>query len=141
MILPLTTIATGNIEPEQAGSASGLFNMMRNLGGSIGIATLSTVLSRREQFHSARIGEAVSLYNFQTQQRLDQLTQTFISRGSDAVTAHEQALVAISNTIRSQAFVMAFNDCFYLMGFALLLCGVALLFCKPIKAGKGAAAH
>ena len=141
MILPLTTIATGNIESAQAGSASGLFNMMRNLGGSIGIATLSTVLSRREQFHSERIGEAVSLYSPQTQQRLDQLTQTFISRGSDAVTAHNQAIAAIDNIVRRQAFVMAFNDCFYLMGFALLLCGIALLFCKPVKAGRGAAAH
>ncbi|HEY9726005.1 MAG TPA: MDR family MFS transporter, partial [Chroococcales cyanobacterium] len=52
MIVPLTTIATGNIEPQQAGSASGLFNMMRNLGGSIGIAILSTLLTRRQQFHS-----------------------------------------------------------------------------------------
>ena len=56
MIVPLTTIATGNIEPQQAGSASGLFNMMRNLGGSMGIAALSTLLSQREQFHSSRIG-------------------------------------------------------------------------------------
>lgn len=74
-IVPLTTIATGNIEAQQAGSASGLFNMMRNLGGSMGIAALSTLLSRREQFHSSRIGEAVSLYNPQTQQRLDNLIQ------------------------------------------------------------------
>lgn len=47
MIVPLTSIATGGIEPEQAGSASGLFNMIRNLGGSIGIAILSTLLSWR----------------------------------------------------------------------------------------------
>ena len=141
MIVPLTTIATGNIEPEQAGSASGLFNMMRNLGGSMGIATLSTLLSRREQFHSSRIGEAVSLYNPQTQQRLNDLIQNFISRGSDAVTAKQQAIAALDNIVRREAFTMAHNDCFYFMGFAILLCGLALVFCKKVKIGGNVAAH
>jgi MFS transporter, DHA2 family, multidrug resistance protein len=141
MILPLTTIATGNIEREQAGSASGLFNMMRNLGGSMGIAALSTLLSRREQFHSSRIGEAVSLYNPQTQQRLDNLIQTFISKGSDAVTAKQQAIAQLDNIVRREAFTMAYNDCFYIIGFAILLCGLALVFCKKVKADSNVAAH
>ncbi len=141
MIVPLTTIATGNIEPEQAGSASGLFNMMRNLGGSMGIAALSTLVSRREQFHSNRIGEAVSLYAPQTQQRLNELTQNFISKGSDAITANQQAIAQIDNIVRREAYTMAYNDCFYLMGFAILICGLALIFCKKVKAGGNAAAH
>lgn len=141
MIVPLTTISTGNIEPEQAGSASGLFNMMRNLGGSIGIAILSTLLSRREQFHSSHIGEAISLYNPETQQRLDQLMQTFISRGSDAITAKAQAIATIDNLVRREAYTMAYNDCFYFMGFSLLICGLALIFCKKVKAGGQTAAH
>ena len=141
MIVPLTTMSTGNIEPEQAGSASGLFNVMRNLGGSIGIATLSTILSRREQFHSNRIGDAISLYAPQTQQRLNELTQSFISKGSDAVTANQQAIAQIDNIVRREAYTMAYNDCFYLMGFAILICGLALIFCKKVKAGGNAAAH
>lgn len=141
MIVPLTTIATGNIEPEQAGSASGLFNMMRNLGGSMGIAALSTLLSQREKFHSSRIGEAVSLYNPETQQRLDSLMQTLISRGSDAVTARQQAIATIDNLVRREANTMAYNDCFYLMGFAILFCGLALIFCQKVKAGGNTAAH
>jgi MFS transporter, DHA2 family, multidrug resistance protein len=138
MIVPLTTIATGNIEREQAGSASGLFNMMRNLGGSMGIAALSTLLTRREEFHSSRIGEAVSLYNPQTQQRINELIQTFISRGSDAATAREQAIARIDQIVRSEAYTMAYNDCFYFMGIAILLCGLALIFCKKVKAGSRA---
>ncbi len=141
MILPLTSIATANIEKEQAGSASGLFNMMRNLGGSVGIAALSTLLTRREQFHSNRIGEAVSLYSPATQQRLDQLTQFFTSRGSDPTTAYEQALKAIANIVRTESYVMAYNDCFYFIGIALLLCGLAIIFTKKPKAGGAAAAH
>jgi MFS transporter, DHA2 family, multidrug resistance protein len=141
MIVPLTSIATGNIEPQQAGSASGLFNMMRNLGGSIGIAILSTLLTRREQFHSNRIGESVSVFDPETQQRIDQLTQAFMSRGIDPTTAHDQAIATIDNIVRREAFVMAFNDGFYFVGFALLLSGLTLLFCKKVKAGAGAAAH
>lgn len=141
MIVPLTAIATAGIEKEQAGSASGLFNMMRNLGGSIGIAILSTLLTRREQFHSNRIGEAVSLYNPETQQRIDQLTQSFMSKGADFATAHDQAIKAIDNIIRREAYVMAYNDGFYFIAIALLVSGLALLFTKKVKAGAGAAAH
>ncbi len=141
MIVPLTSIATGGIEPEQAGSASGLFNMIRNLGGSIGIAILSTLISWREQFHSNRLGENVSLYDPATQQRIDQLTQSFISRGSNPILAHDQAIAAIDNLVRREAFVMAFNDAFYFVGIALLVSAVTLLFCKKVKPGAGAAAH
>ncbi len=141
MILPLSSISTANIEPAQAGSASGLFNMMRNLGGSVGIAALDTLLTRREQFHSERVGEAISLYDPQTQQRIDQLTQYFITRGADPSSAHNQALQSINNVISREAYVMAFNDCFYFIGIALLVCGITLLFTKKVKAGATAGAH
>jgi DHA2 family multidrug resistance protein len=141
MIVPLTSITTGGIEPAQAGSASGLFNMLRNLGGSIGIAILSTLLTRREQFHSNRIGEAVSVFDPETQQRIEQLTQAFIGKGVDPATAHNQAIATIDGIVRREAFVMAFNDSFYFIGIALLVSGVILLFCKKVKPGAGAAAH
>ncbi len=141
MILPLTSIATANIERSQAGSASGLFNMMRNLGGSVGIAALSTLLTRREQLHSERVGEAVSLYNPATQQRINQLTQFFTSQGVDPTTAHNEAIKRIGGIVRTESYVMAYNDCFYFIGMALLVCAVALLFCKKAKAGGAAAAH
>lgn len=141
MILPLTAIATANIEPQQAASASSLFNMMRNMGGSIGIATLKTLLTRREQFHSQRLGELVTSYSPQTQQRIDQMTQYFTRQGADPTTAHNQALKAIANIIHREAYVIAFNDCFYFIAISLLVSGIALLFCKKIKPGGGAVAH
>lgn len=55
VITPLSAITTAGIEKEQTGSASALFNMMRNLGGSIGTAMLSTIVTQREQFHSAHL--------------------------------------------------------------------------------------
>ncbi|AFY42919.1 DHA2 family efflux MFS transporter permease subunit [Nostoc sp. PCC 7107] len=141
IMVPLTSIATAGLNPKDAGSASGLFNMMRNMGGSLGIAILATLLTNREQFHSNRLGDAVSLYNPETQQRIDQMTQYFISRGADLSTAQNQAIASISNIVRREAFVMAFNDCFYFIGLALLVSGIAILFIKKVKATGGAVAH
>ncbi|BAY30140.1 EmrB/QacA family drug resistance transporter [Nostoc carneum NIES-2107] len=141
IMVPLTTIATAGLSPKEAGSASGLFNMMRNMGGSLGIAALATLLTNREQFHSNRLGDSVSLYNPETQQRIDQMTQYFISRGADLSTAQNQAIASISNIVRREAFVMAFNDCFYFIGIALLLSGLAIIFIKKVKATGGAVAH
>ncbi|PPS39855.1 MDR family MFS transporter [Chroococcidiopsis sp. TS-821] len=141
IFVPLSSIATAGIEKEQAGSASGLFNMMRNLGGSIGIAALATLLTRREQFHSNRLGEAISLYNSATQQRIEQLTQFFVSQGSDATVAQNQAIASISSLVRREAYVMAFNDCFYFIGITLLLSGITVIFFKKMKNNSGAIAH
>ncbi|MEH2364795.1 MDR family MFS transporter [Nostoc sp.] len=141
ILTPLSAIATTSLKKEQAGSASALFNIMRNLGGSIGIAALDTLLTRREQFHSERIGEAVSLYNLSTQQRLEQMTQFFVNQGSDLGTAYEQALSVISNMVQRESYVMAYNDCFYSIGITLLLSSLLLLFCKNVKANNRASAH
>ena len=142
IMVPLSTIATAGMEKQEAGSASGLFNMMRNLGGSMGIAALATLVTQREQFHSNQLGNSVSLYNPETQERLNQMTQYFVSRGSDLSVAKDQAIAAISNIVRREAYVMAFNDCFYFVGIALLLSGIAVIFFKKVKsAGGGGMAH
>lgn len=141
IMVPLSSVATAGLPKEQAGSASGLFNMMRNLGGSLGIAAIATLLTQREQFHSNRLGEAVSLYNPATQERMNQMTQYFISKGADLVTAQNQAMRAIANTVRREAYVMAYNDCFYFIACALLLSGLAIIFIKKVKAGGAAAGH
>jgi DHA2 family multidrug resistance protein len=81
------------------------------------------------------------LYSPETQARIDQLTQNFISKGIDPTTAHNQAIASIGNIVRREAYVMAYNDSFYFVGFALLVSGLSLLFCKKVKPGAGAAAH
>jgi MFS transporter, DHA2 family, multidrug resistance protein len=141
VLIPLTATATANMERSEAGSASALFNMMRNLGGSIGIATLGTILDLREKFHSSILGEAVSPYNPATQERLAQLQQFFISQGIDPSTAQQQAIASIDATIRKQAFVLAYGDCFYFVGCSLLLSGIAVLFIKKVKLGSTAGGH
>jgi len=112
LMVPLSTITTGLIEKEQIGSAAGLYNMLRNLGGSVGIAILSTILTIREQFHSARLLDRINVFNTNTAERLQGLTSHFISSGFDSVTASSKALAAVDYTVREQAQIMAFNDCF-----------------------------
>jgi MFS transporter, DHA2 family, multidrug resistance protein len=141
IMVPLSGVATAGMPKEQAGSASGLFNMMRNLGGSFGIAALGTLLTQREQFHSNRLGDSVSIYNPGTQQRIDDLTQLFIGKGADLITAQDRAYKSIESVIRREAYVLAFNDCFYFIGFALLLSGVAILFFKKVKGTATGGGH
>lgn len=142
IMVPLSSIATVGIEPALAGSASALFNMMRNLGGSLGIATLATLLNNREQFHSSRLGESISIYSPETQQRLEQLTQLLMERGGvDWNTAHQQALATIDNLVRREALVMAYNDCFYFIGMTLLLSAIAVLFFNKVESTGGSAVH
>ena len=139
IMVPLSSVATAGLPPSQAGSASGLFNMMRNLGGSLGIAVIATLLTQRENFHSNRLGESVSLYDPTTQARLSQLTQSFVSKGADLATAQQQAIAILDRIVRRESLVMAYNDCFYVVACALLLSGVAVLFFKKVKTSGGAA--
>jgi DHA2 family multidrug resistance protein len=139
VMLTLSNFAMSGIAPRDMPSASSLFNMTRNLGGSIGIALLATTLTNREHFHSARLGESVTAYAAPVQERLDQLTQAFMSRGIDAVTAANQALAAIDRIVRREAYVMAYNDAFWIVGLVLLGCIGVLWFADKTKSPGGAA--
>lgn len=119
--VPLAVIATVGIEPAQVGSASGLYNLTRNLGGSVGIAFLATFLTIREQFHSNHVVENISLYSQATIERLDGLQGYFISLGADPVLAGERALRVIDAIARRESMVLAYNDCFYFMGAAFVV--------------------
>jgi len=110
----------------KSGVASALFNMMRNIGGSIGIAGLSTLLSARERFHSERIGESVTVYSDAFQQRVRQSTEYFLSQGSDSYSANMRAIGAISGIVRREAFLLAYCDCFVALGCVLLASAAAL---------------
>jgi MFS transporter, DHA2 family, multidrug resistance protein len=140
---PLSAVATAGIEAENAGSASALFNMMRNLGGAIGIAALQTLLTKREQYHSNVLSQQVTVFEQATRTRLDQLTQYFISHGViDRIDAVHHAYVAIGKVIQKQAFILGFSDTFYLIGVSQITALIAaLMLTKPdpghLDAGGG----
>jgi DHA2 family multidrug resistance protein len=142
VLTPLSVLATADIERENAATASSMFNMMRNLGGSIGIAALQTILTRREQFHSSIITPSVSLFNEATRQRLAAVQQYFMSAGTaDPATALHDAVVAVGRTVRAQAYFLAFGDTFFVMGAALLLAVIAALLMRRNAGSGGAGAH
>ncbi|WP_158932079.1 MDR family MFS transporter [Acidisphaera sp. S103] len=139
---PLSAVATAGIEAENAGSASALFNMMRNLGGAIGIAGLQTFLTKREQFHSNILSNAVSLFAEATRHRIDALTGYFMAHGvTDQAEAAHRAIVAIGLRVRQQADIMAFSDTFYLMGVALIVALIASLLLKKPDHLQAGGAH
>jgi DHA2 family multidrug resistance protein len=115
---------------QDAGSGSAIFNIFRNVGGSFGIAILSTLITRREQFHDLRIGELVTVYSPATQTRLAAVQGNFVNKGFDATVALKQSYAVIKSLVSREAFVMAFNDAFLVITIALLVCAVAIWFCK-----------
>jgi DHA2 family multidrug resistance protein len=139
---PLSAVAAAGIEKENAGTASSLFNMMRNLGGAVGIASLQTFLTKHEQFHSNVLTQSVTLFDEATRARIAQLTTYFMQHGiADPVLAGHKAIVAIAFRIRQQAFIMAFSDTFYLLGAALIVALVAGLLLKKPGQVEGGGAH
>jgi DHA2 family multidrug resistance protein len=142
VLTPISAITTAGIAPSEAGAASGLSNMLRNLGGAVGTATLATVLTKREQYHSNIIGQSVSIYREEVRTRIAEATSYFLSHGvADPAAAQHKAIVALGQIVHKQALVMAFGDTFAVIGVALAIGAVALLFAKKAAAGGGAGAH
>lgn len=138
VMTPLSVVAMAGIAHAEAGAASGLFNMMRNLGGAFGTAILQTFLTRREQFHSAMINTDVSVFQAATRQRLAGLQQTFINHGvTDPELAWHKALEAVGKSIHLQATIMGFSDAFFLLGALLIIAMAVSLGMTKAQAGAG----
>jgi MFS transporter, DHA2 family, multidrug resistance protein len=134
MFLPLSLATLGSLPQQDISAGSGFYNLTRQLGGSIGIAILTTLLMQRESFHRAMLLTNLSPYDPETKQRLNALTSTFQSRGADATTAHQQALAALEQLVNTQAAILSYADIFQFVG-VVFLCSLPLL----LLLGKGGA--
>jgi DHA2 family multidrug resistance protein len=140
VMTPISAIAMSGIAPAQAGAASGLFNMMRNLGGAIGTAAVETFFTKREQFHSAIITPRVSLLDPATRGRLTDMQHYFMSHGyPDPAAAMHRAIIAVGRTISAEATIMGYADSFALLGVALLAAVLAVAMLRKGAGGVGAA--
>ena len=123
VFVPLTTITMSLIQREEMGNATSIFNLMRNLGGSVGIALIATMLGRNAQTQYNILGTHISWLNPQARQLLDQIRTGFIARGMDFSTAAAAAIAAVSGMVQRQAVMVAFVQLFRLLAlvFALVI--------------------
>jgi DHA2 family multidrug resistance protein len=140
-IVPLSALATSLLQPKDAADGSAVFNIARNLGGSLGTALLDTIVTRREQFHDFEIGAFINNYRPLVADRVQALTTVFVQKGYDSVTATQQAYAQIKNVVRENAYIMAFNDAFLVVAVSLLAGAVLVWLCHRAKAVPGAVAH
>ena len=130
--VPLTTATMQSIPPQRMGNATSLFNLMRNIGGSVGIAVTGTLLTRQRQSIGAVLGENISAYDVQTQTLLAQMKAAFMAKGADAVTATERSYAALHGMLLQQASMVSFVWLFRLLGgIFLILLPLILIMRRP----------
>jgi DHA2 family multidrug resistance protein len=129
IFVPLTTMALGTLSNEQMGNASGVFNLMRNTGGSVGIATVTTMLARGAQIHQANIVSHLTPYDPALQQRLGEM----VARGATT----QQAYAGIYGTLVRQATLLSYIDIFRVLSFLCVLCIPATLLFERVKKKAG----
>lgn len=141
LFVPLTTISMDPIPRERMGNATSLFNLMRNLGGSIGIAVTGTLLARKQQVYINVLGAHVDPYSSAAQNTLESARQGFLAGGSDAVTATQQAYRAMFGMVQQQASMVSFVDLFRLLGIIFLLLLPLILLMRRPRGGPAVGAH
>jgi DHA2 family multidrug resistance protein len=142
LFVPLTTISMDAIPREKMGNATSLFNLMRNIGGSIGIAVTGTLLARHSQATTNMLGANVTAYDQASQSMLYGLRQSFMAAGADAVTATARANAALFGLIQRQATMVSFVGVFQLLGVLFIaLIPLVLLMKRPRRGGPATAAH
>jgi DHA2 family multidrug resistance protein len=134
VFVPLTTMAMGTLENDQIGNASGVFNLMRNTGGSLGIAAVTTMLARGAQLHQAAMVSHLTPYDPAFQQRVHDLAGTISSEAGSA--ASQQAYGSIYGTLVRQASLMSYIDNFRLLSFLCVICIPLVFLFKTVKRSK-----
>lgn len=142
LFVPLTTVTMDPIRKENMGNATSIFNLMRNIGGSAGIAAVTTIVARRRQTFTKTLGAHINPYNLGSTMMIERLRDGFIARGADVATATRRAYAAVFGMVERQAAMLSFNSAFWLLAIlfiAILPC--ILIMERPAGGGPGAAAH
>lgn len=137
IFVPLSTLSAGSLPQEQIGAGTGIYNLMRNQGGSIGISVVTTVLARRAQAHQVVLASHLTPYNLTFQEHLGVLQDAFAAN-SGTVQASSQALGATYRTMVDQATLLAYIDNFRWLALLSLICVAGALLMKKVKPHKPA---
>ena len=141
LFVPINTAAYAFLPKEKNNQASGLINLARNVGGSVGISFVTTMLTRRAQFHQVALTEHVNGGSGKLQAMLHSAERMLMAHGSSAFEASHQAYGLIANIISRQATMLAYIDDFWLVGVAVVVMIPLVFFMKKVKPGGPIAVH
>ncbi len=144
LFIPLMAISMASISKEKMGNATSIFNLMRNIGGSFGIAIMTTFLARRAQFHQNHLIENIQPSNLRAREMLLGLQSWFQQQGADSYTASRRALGAMYLMVQRQAYMLSFVEAFWVMAVLFFAMMPLLLFLRnphslpaaPVQAAK-----
>ena len=129
IFVPLTTLTMGYLRREEIGNASGIYNLMRNIGGSVGIAAVTTALVRGAQVHQSYLAAHLTAGDSTLSTMIQGLQGKLFLGGASAYDAHRKALGTIYRSLQQQSSLLAYADNFRLLGYLALICGtLTLLF-------------
>ena len=138
IFVPLTTLAMGMLKKQEIGNASGVYNLLRNIGGSVGIAAIMATLVRGSQRHQSYLAAHLDPSDPKTAALAAGLAAHFHTQGADAVTGHGMALGAIYRLLVQQSSLLAYADNFRMLGYLALVClPLVLLPVRPKHQGGG----
>ena len=142
LFVPLTTTTMDPIPKEEMGNATSIFNLMRNIGGSVGIAAATTFLERRTQVQINTLGANVTAYSGAARQMLQGARGALMAGGASSATATQQAYGMMFGNVARQATMLAFLETFRILGLVfLILLPFLLLMRRPAQRGAVPPAH
>jgi DHA2 family multidrug resistance protein len=141
IITPSTSLAYNNLDPADIPHASGLVNMIRNLGGSVGIGFMGTMISRRYSVHFDQISEQFSYADQASTQRLNEIAQSLMAQGATVVDATQKAIAMMNGVMNRESMIMSLSDCFLILAVSSFLTIGLVFFMDKLKGGGGGAAH
>jgi DHA2 family multidrug resistance protein len=138
MFVPLTTVTLAELDTRELAQGTGLYNFFRQLGGSLGIAAIATMLSHYTAQYRAILAEHIAVGNPTTMNRVEMLTRAMIARGADAFTARARALEILDRQLMGQASVIAYSRIYVLSAVLILALIPLLLLVRQTKGAAGA---
>jgi len=141
LFVPINTAAYAFLPREKNNAASGLMNLARNIGGSVGISFVTTMLDRRTQVHMTDLASHLSAANPALRSMLQGAAQAMRAHGASAAGATQQAYAMIQGTVVRQATMLAYIDCFWLLGVAIMAMIPTVFLMKKSRPGGGLAVH
>ncbi|HKF06434.1 MAG TPA: DHA2 family efflux MFS transporter permease subunit [Candidatus Sulfotelmatobacter sp.] len=141
LFVPINTAAYAFLPREKNNAASGLMNLARNMGGSVGISVVTTMLDRRTQVHLTDFARHLSGTNPALKAMLNGASKAMQAHGASAAGANQQAYALIQGTVQRQATMLAYIDCFWFLGVSIMLMIPAVFLMKKSKPGGGMAVH